>query len=1077
MYLKNNRYQKKGNRPIINIEQLFTELLGIYDRAALDLVNPILQYLRNDLRNGNKYYIEDYENISKYLNKPNQLIQYLKDAKVQKQILGDEESAAIYGIDYHAQMPLDAFKGFQILQRYSGGKYKKVDWENKGTQTVIYDGYKTVTINNIKDIEIAQINAYIDYQNAMYAYRNTPGARIIAFRFGTSIQYRVDDGHLSLEELKKEENGKSMTIGFMSTVTANSDNTSFSRDKAGGGKGLFFTVTKNTNGRITSNFDDSLIAILTQSNPNAKMIYEHLITNNENFTKEELKAIEEYFNLQNNDDIRLYNYDKTKELTVKGAQELLFGYIKNFLIDTPIRFNQSDFVNSYKEYVNKVYDNYAKTFEIQKAIGTATSDGNFLTIEAIDTTQEIVNSLKDNVVLNSKNVDTATQKIVFVDTDNQVHVSGSNEVYENPGLYASGAFGIMLTPDFNHTGTPAIAWIYSGNALQSNKKIKQLLHDTIYNLILKAYGEDGHSKNKNSFKSLFTALTDLSGQDSIFFGINAKAVCEELYKYNFADLFTEKEGSKTKPIDDAIDKLIEHVRFNLSFSLAKGKLAKRNKFVKIDSKGRITVSLTTRDGTVTKDTTLSYDSFTDYIVSTGNFEINQVLDTYNSLEDDGQNSLFFSAKTSVVSPVKGDERIGTFNTVRQYLEKSDINTPISAKELLVRAGIPKEKIDILFGETSGFTFIDEHIYYDKEPTDEELAYFDPVSKNIAITSNLMNNRSAGYRGKSYKEDLMRLLIHENVHKQFDSLSKEERKYLITELSKLFLEFADQLNKDFADTTPVTEENQKVRELAKKIVEGFANTRWSIDNINSIVNDIKEGKIDETTMNEFLAETLSQATLIDYLNRKEYTGVQYVIENKDNSNKTIWQRIVDLITQFFTNYCSKDLQNTKNNSIFANEYRLLSNIGGDKIINKNDSAAAEQQQDTKRKRKSRKKKEADDAQQTIDFTEETETEEETKTEDKTEPETERDFSEFDREKNEDFEDDDTDNDIIIPFAATPLIETVDETRIKINDKQGVCDVSGAVRVSDMIDFVQRFGRDKVANFSSMLNSGLFQYACK
>ena len=160
------------------------------------------------------------------------------------------------------------------------------------------------------------------------------------------------------------------------------------------------------------------------------------------------------------------------------------------------------------------------------------------------------------------------------------------------------------------------------------------------------------------------------------------------------------------------------------------------------------------------------------------------------------------------------------------------------------------------------------------------------------------------------------------------MDDNQKQYVIKELTKLFraslneilndiengnnIDIALQLGDLFAhsDKTLITDNKQKTDYIKRRLQD--------------LINEVDSGKIKDIVIEEYLAESLSQQSFITYLNNKNYTGEQYAIVGEDENNKTIWQKIVDLIVEFFSNfienYSVKNLHNSENISIFANEYR-------------------------------------------------------------------------------------------------------------------------------------------------------------
>lgn len=1077
---------KHNDRIVIDIDSLFEKLLLIYDKETLQLVNPILYYLREDLKSGNqKYEILDSEKIKLYLNDPNKFLQYLKSLDVERKIKDARGTKHM-----HIQLERSAYRGLKAVEKLTKGNVMeaRMMYDKNGAYKVIYNGYQEVVIDKTEEDMIKDLEAFRNYQVLHNKVKNE-NAKLIPFRFGNSIVYRVYDGSVSIEDLRDEEKGKKWTLGYISTVEKSKDNNTFSRPLLEGSYGLFFEVSKTKDG-IVSNFDDIFLGILSRKGK-GDAILDLLVNAKDTFTKEELNTIEEYFNLKNNERIKLHNYDKTKGLTNAQAKELLYDYIYNWLIFAPIRLFQGrrSFEEAYQDYIDKMYSNYQITYDLQTQLAKSKNSGEFVSSlpELVDDTIEKVDKSYN---IDRKNFNNPIEQIVYIDDDLMVHVAGSDTKYENENNMFKGRFGIVLKDNFNNKGKPAIAWINYKNPLSSNKELYNALRDEIKRLIREAYTKDGNRKNKNGLINLGKQLDKLINKESIFYR-EKNSELSELIKnipgqgYNY--LTEIGENGKPK-IEDILDKFLDGVNINLSIALAKGVLSEQNDVISVDN-GKITVKI--------GDKTFEYNNFADFVLSVGTFKINQKIVSRHDIFGDNQNTIMVENIVHENPLTDTKEQIGTYNATVQLLKTTKEEESISVEKLLQTAGVLQEDIDILLGKNSGVGVIDKEIKYDenmKNVPKSELktarAYYNPDNKDIYLTKNYTippkdKKASTEYKASRYKNELIRLLIHENIHKNFDKLTENEKRYVTNELAKIYIAFGEALRDD-------AETNQD----AQNIIELFKGSNFQLEKILSNSKSIKNNEIEyeelKDIMNEFLAETLSRANIIEYLNTKEYNGDTINIELENTNKKTLWERICELIMNFFNSvYKGFNISNyndKSNNSIFANEYRLLSAIGNikteqTKTINNTEQNKTEPLSKPKRKRTSKKdntKKKKTNSQQMINFEEEiidkieTPIEKPAETNDEETNET-RDLSDSDVSYNNEDDVENYEDGIILSSTGVDITE--DEVRLRVSDRNGDIDNSGVVRVNDMIEFAKTYGIDKVAEFSKLIENGTFTYTCK
>lgn len=1021
-----------NGKPIIDVDNLFEHLLTVYGKDVIDYINPILVHLQHHI---NDYYIADTSTIRRYIGHPSELVEKLASVKLKQEVLGQADNSYGKTAAFHAQIPTMAQVGQKLMQ----GKKVKVP-SDENIIEIWFTRFGEEKTNKNKEYRESAIQAYKDYIAAVNYYITHDDCKVYAYETAGSISYRIcpNDSRFNSEELGKVEY-QPLEIGFVTKVNKSNDNSTVSRARTKNSLGLFFSIKKNTNGFYSSNMDNYFIPIITQSTEDGQKIYEILTRDrSERVTKEEIEFLNNYFkDLLENGGIVLHkdNIGKSDKINnEKEADVLLYDYLYPILIDAQLRLAQESAETSYDVFKEKMHDNYIKTYEVQQKLSNGEQVEMDLRIVKSNTIQ------RDDKVrdITADEFDKEENKLAYIGTDGQIHIDGIDSTYPANNKLRQASFGIVLDVV---NGTPLIAWAEPKN-ISSNERLYNSLNSVIKGLLNK-YFTGG--RTKQGYAEFNRSLHDLIALNSSPFNISErkfKAIMDTIYK--------------TDPTNVDIDKLakdiLSHVKFNFSYQLMNKKLDRENQYVEIKD-GKIVIKL---------DEDYTYDDLFDFVTRTRSFTISQSLvSPLDNLQEFGDRNLFFSAATEISSPVEGGVVVGTFTATVNALKTADKRKSIAVINLLQAAGISKTDINTLLGTNTGISFIADKVWFDAKSTREEKARYDLKTKRIYFTQHFTNNDNENYRKGTYKRDLVRLLIHENIHKRFDELDDNQKKYVIGELTKLFRASLNELLTDI--------QNDNNTSIVLQLADLFAHSEKTLisekdkrvayikERLQNLINDIDSGNIKDKIVEEYLAETLSQSAFIEYLNNKTYQGEQYAIAGEDSDTKSIWQRIVDLIVEFFSNFIEnfsvKNLHNSKNISIFANEYRLLSSIGRTDIVNETVREINNQEEllfDSK----------AEDTQ-----------------EEKTEltPDnnlTDEDFADIMNDKDET-----SDDQFTLRDATTKLVESEIDVRSKVADKNGAVDISRTLRAKDMINLARVFGIDKQADISSMIDSDAFKYACK
>ena len=182
---------------------------------------------------------------------------------------------------------------------------------------------------------------------------------------------------------------------------------------------------------------------------------------------------------------------------------------------------------------------------------------------------------------------------------------------------------------------------------------------------------------------------------------------------------------------------------------------------------------------------------------------------------------------------------------------------------------------------------------------ETNAYYDTDDKTVYITA----KGAASMNGNP--TNAIRLILHENLHRLFHnkrSYTDTQRQRIVNELKEVYDYTRAQLEKDKA---------------SGKINEDTYNA------ITKVFDKATVSDNEQTRMEEFLMECLTQPVIVNYLNNTDYHS-EAIIDGIPQKSKSIFQKIMDILLDLL----GINTNNIKNNSILAREYIILSRIAND-----------------------------------------------------------------------------------------------------------------------------------------------------
>lgn len=805
-------------------------------------------------------------------------------------------------------------------------------------------------------------------------------------QYGTKLIVELaDNGFLEIYAESKDKKIKLGTLNVPAQEVDSKNNTVTYKPRIGKNAVLIHGVTsttkQNKNGSKLYNSYRLIADPIFQAIYNDKelfdIVYKYRITNNkskfDNDLAEQFRT-KLFEAIKDKGDINKY-FNKANEITGKDILDSI-SYIAVYDTSSANANDLEYHRLNYYNYCKKEFFNYQKSYEIAEAINDNSSKYtitfNGLTVKTSDNvikkgveisdTEININQLKlngkSNPIVMFENDDSGMTRATI--EDSRIDLSGKII----PPL-STGSMGLFL--GFKNEAM-MIATLTTPNKLSKDNSMKSDMTNELVNIINGAI--DKRNKGTNA-ESIITELYDkfsylFNSRDlhapSIFSGIfNMSSVDKEtgsryiVFKNDNNDKgFTisfyvdKKDNDKLvikvkddrqeekityikdgneKELQTAIKEIVNGITYNKSFVAKRDNEAyKNNPYFGKDDKGGFFIKL--------NNNKREYDNFADFVIRENAFKTNAIInDTIES--GDSITAMYMEVKETKTKKKKGDatkkvEKEYNFNKASINEAKTKLtetittvngeprkaNEPIKAIDILKAIGLDQnEDISKIInkGETS---IIPEEVYYNST-LGEHQAQFESSNDRITLVSYMANiddyisKKHTVDAKKSYiQKEMMRMLIHESIHKKISELTKEQRSYILTQIADIYDETIRQLNKKIKDKTEDTKTYKKT-------------LKWLQD--ETIFGNIKErnNEINDSILNEaeeFLVESITREDFYSVLNELETeSGKDYIVENE---NKSIFNRIIDILFRIFNKLVGKDVDlNTK--SILAKEYKILS----------------------------------------------------------------------------------------------------------------------------------------------------------
>ncbi len=616
----------------------------------------------------------------------------------------------------------------------------------------------------------------------------------------------------------------------------------------------------------------------------------------------------------------------------QGNIPLLLGDIQNVIFyDTSLinlnNDNDSKVLvwDTYKTWTNKVYHNYLNTYKIQTAVNTNKKVK--VKLAGIDS----------NRILYDNNKQQDVNKLHFDHKKHPVIVNMNNNYFTEDGKDYSNAL-FKFQPGFmgfviqDNPNAPIVAKLTRGNKISTNSKYAKNVKAELTNLL------NNYQSGILSFDGLYSRLLDLlnSNQNkthNLFIGYNVLRLKDKdgkndrivlnregtkqfpLIIYKFANKNSTEEGTgvtyfpngvdfnggttffgdnkelANKTINSITDEIVSNLEFNKTFYpfILKDKFdntadSNRNRYI-YKKDGKLVIN-------INNDET-AYDNFGEFIIKENAFKTNQQLNEVGGYFDinDRAKSLYVDIAIGI-SPVEGIDNIKTpINLIQSANENG-----VEVKELIEVSTLPQPKKDIITSnKILTVSFLPDKVYYN---TDERHAKANAFHQDGKIYFTKKGSEQVNNPNR-----LLTLLFHESVHKRINELKgKLDRQEVVDEILKTYNKFIEELNKDTSEDAII-------------VKKWIADNNFTLDEYFNNLEGIKNKE--RYFAEEWIAESLSQAPIIRLLNKYTYSE-DFVLEDVEDNNKSIFQKIIEILLKLF----DTNSGNLKNNSILAKQYSIL-----------------------------------------------------------------------------------------------------------------------------------------------------------
>ena len=934
-------------KQVINLESLFDYILNDSDvdvKTAMFIYNNLSKYIaKND---GSKYIFTGYDTYDKRMLSAVEFINQLKESKAQLR-------------DTVNKLHISPIELRQRSTKESAQEYREaLEAAHNGIAIKVYVTPHYTTIKEVQPEGFEKHKSVMSNLDVIVQYKK--GKKIKNVKVGILRAVKMSgDGnriypirHQSgfANVLNNTPTGINLDCDFLFNAIINRDSTD--------GKQLWEDI---------ANYYNTVQGII--ANRKAKVIS----------LEEARKALEEAMTdemadrIMNNSLIRrallaeVYKFDvgvkpenkaKARDISSKIASILFFGREDN--VDDPTNINRNRFATDkttlakrYEVWKEEVKANYEQTANLQSTFperdekdSEAESDG-----EAIISRLNVSYTTMPNIIeegapyKNIKNLDfehdpTAPNYTPFVYVKNHRLIGEDGVDYgEADPMIGDYSMGFITYKDKN---VQHVAYFKSYNELKDEEittKIKEEIRRLIMAQLNNIYDGNNAASHEETFAKIGAIFNDLFGYQGLFrlgsYYEEGDLAIKISNDGNYINIYhNDRVTKQKKPLiaffafDDKGNrghgiKIFDTSGNNVTFNSINGsaKLSKEtinnwidyaiNEMTKSVKLNRSALGFTKRTASFGTPTvfdwnpstnefnlklggkTYKYKNYADFVTTLGGFNVNVYQNEDGSFVTRYMNENRITADTAIREET--DIPQAENHAVTDMLYTSEANPrrkTADTKDILAAAGVEEDKIKILLGDVDGIPLATKRITISPANGDAFL-FYNMNTKSIHITPKgafAMNGNPA---------NAIRLIIHENIHRHFNSskFTNAERQRIVTELQSVY---------DYVRAKMIEEHNRG--NLSDTLFNQF----------NQVLDDTQNYADQQTRMEEFLAECLSQGPLTGWLNDTEYNA-DVDVTGINKKNKSILQKIIDILLDLL----GINTGNIKKNSILAREYVILS----------------------------------------------------------------------------------------------------------------------------------------------------------
>lgn len=644
-----------------------------------------------------------------------------------------------------------------------------------------------------------------------------------------------------------------------------------------------------------------------------------------------IKVTAESLKNMNDSDKRKYTLKVLKDIN----KILFYPYYSSYALTHEVEISPDALRSGIRTYIEKVYQNYNETLNYQHAIDNNKQDEiNISLVAENNATLNFDKGVRQNIGSLGIKGSIADHPFVYVAADGSIKVEGLDKSYPNQAGFKIGSSGILMDV---RAGYPMIALFVDANHI--NKELTQALNEEYKRLIGEYYNAVGDNII-DAYNNLYNFFNNILGKNSLFNGWrlnktdnsftifkkdeNDKIVpLVEFYKYganyNYATNTFSVDGEviPESELKNHYNHIIHYYSKDKSGKLKRYRIKKnegKENIAKIDelfndfaselvySASAITTDSTKTNGFVNKHDkgitinigkfSKTYKNYADFLVQNNAFKTTHLgVNKTTTYATDSNESTSIYVKYTGTREYINEEEKRRQQGFRANLDERGIKTgdEESAEDLLLDAGYSQndlQKFEDLFKVLMPQNVV---INFD----DKQNAFAEFVDGKIHIYKRGIEAITAR------KEEGFRIMIHENVHRQIANSGFFTSHKYGTARTEAIIDTWDQFYK-------VSKNNESLKDFIENFTKEYGHLKLS------------ENFEDRAKFaNEWVAEVLSNGSLVEYLNNIDYQGNLEITQG--SNRKSILQRILDVIKELFTK-----LNNINKNSLLDQLYKAVGN---------------------------------------------------------------------------------------------------------------------------------------------------------